>query len=173
MRITRVLLVATGLLMALVIESVWLSTLGLPGSVPPLTLVSVLALALMRTPPHAATIGFLVGLVADLVPPSGAPLGVSAFSFALMAFAISYWRNLLEGSTFLTLFAFASAAFAAFTLRILLALGVGANTDPVGQLFADVITAPLYAMMLASMVLPLNRGLDRITAGQRQLSIYR
>ena len=173
MKTTRALLTILGLLVSVVIESVWLTTMGLPGAVPPLTLVVVLSLAMLRTPPNAALIGFLVGVLVDLVPPSETPVGVSAFVFALAAFAISYWRNLLEGSTFLTLAAFTLAAFGAFTVRIFMVLGIGAPSDPVDQLFADVVTSPLYAVMLATIVLPLTRVVSRLTAGQRPQNIYR
>ena len=97
MRSTRILFNILLLLLALIVESVWLSPLRLPGAVPPLTVVVTIAISRMRTPPNAATIGFAVGLLADLVPPSTTPMGTSAFALCPVAWGASKWRHLADG----------------------------------------------------------------------------
>ena len=70
MRINRVLLPAALVVVALVIQVSVLSRLHLPGAVPDLLLLVVLALAMTYGHVEGALIGFGAGLLADLAPPA-------------------------------------------------------------------------------------------------------
>ena len=173
MRVTRLIGPVLLLALALVAESVWLTAIGLPGAVPPLVLVNILALARTRTAQNAAVIGFALGLLVDLVPPSATPVGVSAFAFALAAFGFSFAKPLLEGSNFLTLASVSIAAAGVVVVRAILGLAIGAASTPLSSVLVDLVTAPLYAIMLATFVFPIMARVERIAAPPRQQTIFR
>lgn len=173
MRSGRVLLNILVLLAAIVIETVWLSPIGLPGAVPPLTLVATLALARLRNAPNAALLGFAVGIVYDAVPPSLNPLGVSAFSFALIAFLFAQLRTVLEGSQFTLMSGFAIAAAVWVVLQYLLLLVSGAALPPLLNVLARLVTAPIYAVILASIALPASVMLNRWLTGSNSRILRR
>ena len=70
MRFNRMLLSATLVVVALVIQVSVLARLHLPGAVPDLVLLTVLALAMVYGHVGGALIGFAAGLLADLAPPA-------------------------------------------------------------------------------------------------------
>lgn len=173
MRSTRLLFNLALLLAAIIVESVWLSPLRLPGAVPPLTVVVTVAIARLRTPANAATIGFAVGLLADLVPPSTIPLGVSAFALAAVAWAASKWRHMSDGATGLTLLTFAAAAEAVVVLRLLVALLAGVPSDPLAGLALSLLMTPIYAVMLATVVQPAVSFSSQLISAPKQRTIFR
>lgn len=173
MRSARLLLPTIVLLLAMVAETVWLGPLGLPGVVPPLTIVTVFGVSRWMTPPNAATLGFLVGALLDLMPPSDIPVGISAFAFALTAFALSYGRSLTEGSTLLTIFAWAAAATAAQLLRLILFVAAGVPIGGLSAVGLELLMTPVYALMLSSILLPLSSMWERLAATTRQPTIFR
>lgn len=173
MRSTRILFNIVLLFFAVIVESVWLSPLRLPGAVPPLTVVVTIAIARLRTPPNAALIGFGIGLLADLVPPSTTPLGTSAFALCAVAFAASKWRHLSEGATGLTLLTFAAAAEAVAVLRVLVTVIAGVPGDPAAGLLLSLAATPIYALMLATVVQPVVSFSSRLVSEPQQRSIFR
>lgn len=173
MRLTRVLLPLFALLLALVAETVWLAPLGLPGVVPPLSLVVLFAVTRWLSAPNAALIGFALGCFLDLMPPSDAPLGVSAFAFALTAFGLSQWRSLIEGSTLLTLFGWSLATALAQLMRLTLLIAAGVQVGGIQSASFGLLMSPLYGLMIASLVLPLSALLDRVVAAPRAPTIFR
>lgn len=58
--------------------------LGIPAEwAPDLVLIGVVATAVLRGPVHGALVGLAAGWVVELVPPAGAPLGLTALVLAL------------------------------------------------------------------------------------------
>lgn len=70
MKFNRILLSATLIVVALVVQVSVLARLQLPGAVPDLVLLTVVALALAYGPVSGSLIGFTAGLLADLAPPA-------------------------------------------------------------------------------------------------------
>ena len=157
----RFALVALGLVVSAVIESTWLTLAGLPGAVPPLTLVWVVALALRRMPANAAIVGFFAGLLMDVIPPSTTPMGVSAGAFAVVAFVISGMKPFIDGSPILPLAAAAGAAGGAIMVRLFIAVTTGIAQNVTDNLFGNLVSSALYAAILAVPVLPVVQWLDR------------
>ena len=120
MRGIRIAVIATLLLLSGIVESTWLSMVSLPGVVPPLAFVVVMSFAIRRNPASAAVLGFAAGGLLDLIPPSSTPLGMSAFSMALVGFSISLIKPYLEGSLSLPIFAVSIAAISDIFIKILL-----------------------------------------------------
>ena len=100
-------------------------------------------------------------------------MGISAFAFALTAFALSYWRSLTEGSTLLTIFAWSTAAASAQLLRLVLFVAAGVPVGGLQSVALELLMTPIYALMLSSLVLPLSSTLERIAATPRQPTIFR
>lgn len=75
MRLNRMLLSATLVVVALVIQVSVLARLQLPGAVPDLLLLTVVGLALVYGHVGGALIGFGAGLLADLARPPTTPPG--------------------------------------------------------------------------------------------------
>lgn len=173
MRVTRVLFPLLALLFAAVAETVWLAPIGFPGVVPPLTIITMFAVTRWMTPANAATVGFAVGIMLDLMPPSDVPMGISAFAFALAAFALSYWRNLTEGATILTVVAWAIAAVSAQSLRLVLFIAAGVPIGSLGAVALELIMTPIYSLMLASLLLPVSSVWEKFAAAPRQQTIFR
>jgi len=173
MRSFRNLLVLMFVVFAAIVEVCWLSPLGLPGAIPPLTLVFVLALALRREPQNAALLGFAAGMIVDLMPPSTTSMGISAFSFAALAYLLSSNRAMVQGSIVLPLLTIAGAAGVSTILRILVAVAAGVGQN-VGDNFAgNLATSVLYSAMLATVIFPASLWLDRLVTPRKQRTIYR
>jgi rod shape-determining protein MreD len=92
MRFNRMLLSATLVVVALVVQVSVLARLHLPGAVPDLVLLTVLALAMVYGHVGGALIGFGAGLLADLVPPADHAAG----RYALVLCVIGYLAGLAK-----------------------------------------------------------------------------
>ncbi len=173
MKNARFALVGLSLVLAGVIESTWLSMLGFPGAVPPLTLVVVFSLSQRRLPANAAVVGFIGGLVMDIMPPSATPMGVSAFAFAAVAFVASGVKPFIEGSGVLALAAIASAAAISLMLRIAVSIAVSSPQDVTENFLGNLLSSAAYAVMLAVIVLPVAKWFDTVITPRPATSIVR
>ncbi|WP_328317473.1 rod shape-determining protein MreD [Streptomyces sp. NBC_00388] len=88
MRLNRMLLSATLVVVALVIQVSVLARLQLPGAVPDLMLLTVVALALVYGHVGGAFIGFGAGLLADLAPPADHAAGRYALVLCVVGYAV-------------------------------------------------------------------------------------
>jgi len=80
------LVIVTTMLLAVLLELVFVSRLGLPGATPDLVVVSIVALALALGPVAGAVAGFTGGILLGLAPPADGVLGVSALVFIVIGF---------------------------------------------------------------------------------------
>jgi rod shape-determining protein MreD len=88
MRLNRMLLSATLVVVALVFQVSVLARLQLPGAVPDLLLLTVVALALVYGHLGGAFIGFGAGLLADLAPPADHAAGRYALVLCVIGYAV-------------------------------------------------------------------------------------
>ncbi|QEV18099.1 rod shape-determining protein MreD [Streptomyces alboniger] len=163
MRFNRILLSTTLVVVALVIQVSVLARLQLPGAVPDLVLLTVLALALVYGHVGGALVGFGAGLLSDLAPPADHAAG----RYALVLCVVGYLAGLAKPesgrlrSAAGPLLVVVSAALGS----TLLYAGVGAlvgdtaarHVGLVGLLF----TAALYDLILAPFTVPLIIALAR------------
>ncbi|MEN9710648.1 MAG: hypothetical protein RL441_640 [Actinomycetota bacterium] len=169
----RFALIALALVVAAVMESTWLTLIGLPGAVPPLMLMAVLGLALRRSPANAAVVGFFAGLLMDVIPPSTTPMGVSAGAFAIVAFVVAGLKPYIEGSPALPLAAASGAAVAAIVIRLFIAVTTGVSQNLTDNLFGNLITSAVYAPLLAVAVFPAVQWFDRFVTPRVTTTIVR
>ncbi|MET9883623.1 rod shape-determining protein MreD [Streptomyces sp. NPDC006430] len=163
MRFNRILLSATLIVVALVVQVAVLGRLQLPGAVPDLVLLTVVALALVYGHLSGALIGFAAGLLADLAPPADHAAG----RYALVLCAIGYAAGLArpDSGRFRSAWGPMSTVVAAAVGSTLLYAGVGAlvgdtaarHVGLVGLLF----TATLYDLLLAPFTVPFIMALAR------------
>ncbi|MEU0988431.1 MULTISPECIES: rod shape-determining protein MreD [unclassified Streptomyces] len=165
MRLNRMLLSTTLVVVALVIQVSVLARLQLPGAVPDLLLLVVLGLALVYGHTAGAFIGFGAGLLADLAPPADHAAG----RYALVLCVIGYLAGLarpengkLKSATVPMLVVVGAAIGST-----LLYAGVGALVGDTAArhvgLVSLLFTAAVYDLLLAPFTVPLIMALARRT----------
>ncbi|WP_055566958.1 MULTISPECIES: rod shape-determining protein MreD [Streptomyces] len=163
MRFNRILLSATLVVVALVVQVSVLARLQLPGAVPDLVLLTVLGLALVYGHVGGALVGFGAGLLADLAPPADHAAG----RYALVLCVIGYLAGLAkpDGGRLRSATGPLVVVVGAAIGSTLLYAGVGSlvgdtaarHVGLVGLLF----TAALYDLLLAPFTVPLIIALAR------------
>jgi cell shape-determining protein MreD len=140
------------------------SGLGWVGLKPDLTLLVVVAFALLGGPRAGAVVGLAAGLLTGLVPPGPEPLGVAAIGYGLAGAVAGRWHRPGEWSLLLALVAAGCAALVAAgttSAVAVLAGGLGA-----GQALGVVGSSGLACVFGAVLVVPLVRRLDRAVVGE-------
>ncbi|MEU1531103.1 rod shape-determining protein MreD [Streptomyces fagopyri] len=156
MRLNRMLLSTTLVVVALVIQVSVLARLHLPGAVPDLVLLTVLALAMVYGHVGGALIGFGAGLLADLAPPSDHAAG----RYALVLCVIGYLAGLVkpENGQLKSATGPMAVVVAAAVGSTLLYAGVGALVGDTAArhvgLGGLLFSAALYDLLLAPFVVP-------------------
>ncbi|MFH8463602.1 rod shape-determining protein MreD [Streptomyces sp. NPDC017991] len=156
MRFNRMLLSATLVIVALVIQVSVLARLHLPGAVPDLLLLTVLGLALVYGHVGGALVGFGAGLLADLAPPADHAAG----RYALVLCVIGYLAGLAkpENGQLKSATGPMAVVVAASIGSTLLYAGVGALVGDTAArhvgLGGLLFTAALYDLLLAPFVVP-------------------
>ncbi|GHH92574.1 rod shape-determining protein MreD [Streptomyces capillispiralis] len=156
MRVNRILLSSSLVVVALVIQVSVLARLHLPGAVPDLLLLTVLGLALVYGHVGGALVGFAAGLLADLAPPADHAAG----RYALVLCVIGYLAGLVKPET-------GQVKSATGPMAVVVAAAVGSTLlyAGVGALVGDtaarhvglgslLFTAALYDLLLAPFVVP-------------------
>ncbi|MEU0395941.1 rod shape-determining protein MreD [Streptomyces sp. NPDC006208] len=163
MRFNRMLLSTTLVVVALVVQVCVLARLQLPGAVPDLMLLVVLALAMVYGHVAGAFIGFGAGLLADLAPPADHAAG----RYALVLCVIGYLAGLARPDTgqFKSAAGPMAVVVAAAIGSTLLYAGVGALVGDTAArhvgLGSLLFTAAVYDLLLAPFTVPLIMALAR------------
>ncbi|GAB2834719.1 rod shape-determining protein MreD [Streptomyces chlorus] len=156
MRVNRILLSSSLIVVALVIQVSVLARLHLPGAVPDLLLLTVLGLALVYGHVGGSLIGFGAGLLADLAPPADHAVG----RYALVLCVIGYLAGLVKPES-------GQVRSATGPMAVVVAAAVGSTLlyAGVGALVGDtaarhvglgglLFSAALYDLLLAPFVVP-------------------
>ncbi|MEU7555678.1 rod shape-determining protein MreD [Streptomyces sp. NPDC044571] len=163
MRFNRILLASTLVVVALVIQVTVLGRLQLPGAVPDLVLLTVVALALVYGHLSGALIGFAAGLLADLAPPADHAAG----RYALVLCVIGYVAGLArpDSGRFRSAWGPLLTVVGAAIGSTLLYAGVGALVGDTAArhvgLTGLLFTATLYDLLLAPFTVPFIMALAR------------
>ncbi|MCT9010460.1 rod shape-determining protein MreD [Streptomyces sp. NPDC054766] len=163
MRFNRMLLSVTLVVVALVIQVSVLARLHLPGAVPDLVLLTVLALAMVYGHVGGALIGFGAGLLSDLAPPADHAAG----RYALVLCVIGYLAGLAKPEN-------GRLKSATGPMAVVVAAAIGSTLlyASVGALVGDtaarhvglnslLLTAAVYDLLLAPFVVPVLMALAR------------
>lgn len=167
MRLNRILLSAALVVLALVVQVSIFARLHLPGAVPDLVLLVVVALALVHGHTAGALVGFGAGLLADLAPPADHATGRYALVLCLIGYLVGLVRpetGRLRSAT-VPMLAVLAAAIGSTLLYALVGSLVGDTAARHVGLTGLVCTAALYDLLLAPFTVPLIMALARRTAG--------
>ncbi|GHH88936.1 rod shape-determining protein MreD [Streptomyces sulfonofaciens] len=163
MRFNRMLLSTALVVVALVLQVCVLARLHLPGAVPDLVLLTVLALALVYGHVGGALIGFGAGLLADLAPPADHAAGRYALVLCIVGYAAGLAKP--EHGRLQSLMRPMLVVAAAAVGSTLLYAGVGALVGDTAArhvgLIGLLITAVIYDLVLAPFTVPLLIALAR------------
>jgi rod shape-determining protein MreD len=159
--VRRALLATAVVGTALVLQSVVVNRLPLPGGRPEIAIVCVIAFALAGGPAYGAVIGFCVGLAADVLPPADHTLGRLALAYAVVGYLAGLVEDAEERSVLGTVLLVALGTGVA----IILYAGMGALLgDPriTGSAVARSLAfTVIYDVVLAPFVVPLVSGAAR------------
>ncbi|MCB5179170.1 rod shape-determining protein MreD [Streptomyces antimicrobicus] len=163
MRVNRILLSSALVVVALVVQVTVLGRLQLPGAVPDLLLLTVVALSLVYGPTSGALLGFGAGLLADLAPPADHAAGRYALVLCVIGYVVGLARP--DNGRFRSAWGPMLTVVAAALGSTLLYAGVGAlvgdtaarHVGLVGLMF----TAALYDLLLAPFTVPFIMALAR------------
>ncbi|MFY1676871.1 MULTISPECIES: rod shape-determining protein MreD [unclassified Streptomyces] len=156
MRVNRILLSSSLVVVALVLQVSVLARLHLPGAVPDLLLLTVLGLALAYGHVGGALVGFGAGLLADLAPPADHAVGRYALVLSVVGYLAGLFRpengRLKSASGPLT--TVVAAAVGSTLLHAGVGMLVGDTAAQHVGLAGLLFTATLYDLLLAPFVIP-------------------
>ncbi|MFG2328630.1 rod shape-determining protein MreD [Streptomyces sp. NPDC048604] len=163
MKINRILLSAALVVVALVVQVSVLSRLQLPGAVPDLVLLTVVALALVYGHVSGALIGFGAGLLSDLAPPADHAVGRYALVLCVIGYVAGLFRP--EKGQLRSATGPMAVVVAAAIGTTLLYAGVGALVGDTAARHVGLgfllFTAALYDLLLAPFTVPAIMALAR------------
>jgi rod shape-determining protein MreD len=165
MSTARVVLAAGLVLLAQLLDVVVLSRWQLPVATPDLTLLVVVALAVLGGPRAGAVAGLSAGLLADLTPPGTAPLGLTAVAYGLAGALAGRWHRPGERSLVIPVVAAAGAAVVALAVQCLPDLLTGGRG--LGRTLATIGVGTAYEAVGALVVVPVVVLLDRWVEGDQ------
>ncbi|WP_059013376.1 rod shape-determining protein MreD [Streptomyces specialis] len=163
MRVSRTLLASVLVVAALVVQVCVLARFGLPGAVPDLLLLTVLALALVYGHVGGCLVGFSAGLLADLAPPADHAVG----RYALVLCVIGYAAGLTKPETGQhrsatgPMVVVAAGAVASTLLYALVGTLVGDTAVQDAGIGKLLLTATLYDLLLAPFTVPVVMAMAR------------
>ncbi len=149
----RALVITLLVLAAVVVQTAVLAAIGLPAAVPDLTLVVVVAVALVAGADTGAVTGCAAGLLTALVPTGAGPVGAAALVYAITGYLVGSW---LAGHPMRW---FDSAAVVAVVVAIantalLMLTAILADGPGFAAAVGSVLSQLLYSALLAVAVLP-------------------
>lgn len=159
MIVARRIVTAIIMVLGIAFQSAVIARWNLPGAVPDLLLVLVAAFAMRQRPEHAAVTGFLAGLMLDVAPPSDGLIGLSAFSLTVVGYVAATFRADFNRSVFGPLLFTGAAGAVAVLLHALLGGLLGDPTVIISRTPMLMLSSAIYCALLATIVIPLIRGL--------------
>lgn len=155
------MLAAVLLTTAVVLQTVVLSRIPLPGATPDLVLLVVVGLALAQGPVSGLLTGFAAGLLVDLVPPADGTIGRWALVLSLVGFFAGRLSDSVDRSTLLPVLTVAAAAAGALLLYAGLGWLLGDIRVTPTAVARSLPAAVLYDVLLAPFVVPAVMALAR------------
>lgn len=159
MSLTRRIITAILMVFAIAVQSSVLTRWNLPGAVPDLLLVMVAAFAMRQLPVHGAMLGFLSGLLLDVTPPADGLIGLSAFTLTIVGYGAATFRTDLNRSVFGPLLFCGVSGSVVVLLHAMLGGLLGDPTISLTRTPWLMLTSFVYCILLATIVIPIVRGL--------------
>ena len=157
----RVLLTAVLLGTAVVLQTVVLGRIPLPGATPDLVLLVVVSLALVQGSNEGAVVGFAGGLLLDVVPPADGQVGRWALVMSLVGWFAGRASDAAEESALVPVLVVALSSFGSVLLYAGIGYALGDLRVSASAVLASLPSAVLYDVVLAPFVVPLLMRLAR------------
>ena len=170
MSAVRALVLTLVLLLAVVLQVAVFSLLSFDGVVPNLTLLVVVAAALVRGPEFAALLGFLGGLAIDLAPPTDHVAGRWALALVVVGYLAGRVRHDAGTSAVGALVTVAACSFIGTSIFALSGMLLRDPAIPVGEALAVIPVAVVYDVLLTPFVMPLLIRLFRRLRPHQQVA---
>jgi rod shape-determining protein MreD len=148
----RLLLGAVGVVTALLLQTTVLGRLPLPGGVPDLLLVLVVAFALVEGPLAGTVTGFVAGLLADLG--SDHEIGRTALVYTLVGYCAGLAYDDRPRSVLLPFAVVAAAAVGAVSVYALEGLLLGDPRITAAAFWRSLVGTTAYSVLLTPLVVP-------------------
>lgn len=161
MAAARALVLTVVITLAVVLQVAMFSYLSYGGVVPNLSLLVVVAAALVRGPQFAAVIGFLAGLALDLAPPTDHIAGRWALALVLVGYLAGRVRHDARTSALAAIVTVAASSFVGTSIFALSGMVLSDPAVPAVQALSVIPTAVVYDVLLTPFVLPLMMRLFR------------
>lgn len=161
MTLRRVVLCGLLIVAAVVVEVTVLAPLDFPGATPGLVLVTVAAIAFAFGSVTGCAAGFAAGILIDLAPPASGTIGVSALILTIVGFALGRVFDAEDRPLVITTVLTALAAGVSVLATAALGGLLGNPRIQWDQVIVMILTATLYAAILALPMVPLVRRLAR------------
>lgn len=155
MRTRQILLIATVLFLAILVQTTLLNRIPFPGATPELLPVLVVAMAMVYGRIPGAVTGFAAGLLMDIAPPGNGPVGVSALVLVVVGFVAGAYTDARDRTLVLvvTVMAASSAGLTLVTAAVESILG--SPRVPWDELAGVTLAGAFYAVLLAPVLLAL------------------
>src|SRR4051795_1757437 len=154
MTVLRALGLTAVLLLAVVLQVAVFSAASFEGVVPNLTLLVVVAAALVRGPGFAAVLGFLGGLAIDLVPPADHVAGRWALALVVVGYLAGRVRQDSGRSSLVALGTVGACSFVGTSIYALSGMLLRDPSIPVAEALRVIPEAVVYDLLMAPFVLP-------------------
>ena len=148
-------------LTALLVQTTVVNRIPLPDGRPDLLVLVVVALALVRGPEYGAVLGFVSGLLADVVPPADHTVGRLALAYAVVGYAAGLLEDAEERSVLATVLVVAACSAAAVVAYAGVGALLGDERITIGALRSSLVATVIYDVVLAPFVVPAVSGAAR------------
>ncbi|MFC6153517.1 rod shape-determining protein MreD [Nocardioides yefusunii] len=170
MTLARGAFAVAAVVVALALQISLLPHLAWEGVVPNLVLLVVVAAALTRSPRFAMALGFVGGLLMDLVPPADHTAGRWALSLVLVAWFASSARRGTRPTWLQSVLTAAAASFIGSSVFALTGMLLSDPETSTGEMLAVIGAGVGFDVVCATFVLPVTMlALRRLgAAGERE-----
>ena len=161
MVVRQLVVIASLLLAAVVLQTTVLSRLGLPGATPDLVVVTVVAVALALGPGPGALTGFLGGALLDIATPSDAIVGLASIVLVAVGLAVGVFMDREESNIWVMSLVAGAACGGAALATALLSAVLGSERIVWDVVPGVTLTTVLYGLILGRVMIPLVGLLSR------------
>lgn len=155
MRTRQVLLIATVLFIAVLIQTTLLNRIPFPGTTPELLPVLVVAFAMIYGRIPGAVTGFAAGLLMDIAPPGNGPVGVSALILVIVGFVAGAYTDVRDRTLILIVSVTAASSGALTFVTAALESILGSPRVSWDQLAGVTLAGVFYSVLLAPFLVAL------------------
>ena len=163
----KISIMVVSALLAVLLQIILAPSIAIASTVPDFVLVTVVILALHNGPIRSTVLGFLLGLVSDLL--SAGPLGAMTLVLTLVGYTVSSLYKSTSGVFVIGAVILVLATLLAEFLKSVLYAVVGSDSDFLLSLLLKVLPTTLYSVVIGLALLALYKLLTRDRSNNKRL----